>query len=86
VLSFSTLSEWRPVLDMTAFDLVTTIPTQIFLPVGGLLIAMFAAWCMPRQDAQAALGAGESGFLLWRTVVRWVSIPLAAVVLAAGLL
>jgi neurotransmitter:Na+ symporter, NSS family len=86
VLSFSTLAEWRPLFGMNAFDLVTTIPTEIFLPVGGLLIGIFAAWIMPQQEARAALGVGESGFLLWRSVVRWISIPLAAVVLTAGLL
>ncbi|MGR4066628.1 sodium-dependent transporter [Billgrantia sp. C5P2] len=86
VLSFSTLAEWRPLFGMNAFDLVTTIPTEIFLPVGGLLIAVFAAWIMPRREAQAALGVGGTGFRLWHVVVRWVSIPLAVVVLVAGLL
>ncbi|MDX5379385.1 MAG: sodium-dependent transporter [Halomonas sp.] len=86
VLSFSTLAEWRPLFGMTPFDLVTTIPTEIFLPVGGLLIATFAVRIMPREEAQAALGAGGAGFRLWHLVVRWVSIPLAAVVLMAGLL
>ncbi|QTP53553.1 sodium-dependent transporter [Billgrantia sulfidoxydans] len=85
VLSFSTLAEWRPLFGMNAFDLVTTIPTEIFLPVGGLLIATFAAWVMPREAAQAALGAGGAGFRLWQGVVRWISIPLAAMVLLAGL-
>lgn len=65
---------------------MTTIPTEIFLPVGGLLIAIFAAWVMPRGEAWAALGVAEPGFVLWRTVLRWVSIPLTVVVLAAGLL
>ncbi|MCE8039448.1 sodium-dependent transporter [Halomonas sp. MCCC 1A11062] len=86
VLSFSALAEWRPLFGMNAFDLVTTIPTEIFLPVGGLLIAIFAAWVMPRGEAWAALGVAEPGFVLWRTVLRWVSIPLTVVVLAAGLL
>ncbi|MCC5881359.1 MAG: sodium-dependent transporter [Halomonas sp.] len=86
VLSFSNLAEWRPLFGMNVFELVTTIPTEVFLPVGGLLIACFAAWVMPQQESRAALGVSESGFLLWRTVVRWISIPLAAVVLAAGLL
>ncbi|MFQ3790153.1 sodium-dependent transporter [Halomonas sp. A29] len=86
VLSFSTLAEWRPLFGMNAFDLVTTIPTEIFLPVGGLLIAIFAAWIMPRHEVQAALGVSEPGFRLWQAVIRWVSIPLAAVVLMAGLL
>ncbi|MCG6658906.1 sodium-dependent transporter [Halomonas campisalis] len=86
VLSFSTLAEWRPVAGMNVFDLVTTIPTEFFLPVGGLLIAVFAAWVMRREDARAALGVGEAGFRLWQGVVRWVSIPLTLVVLVASLL
>ncbi|QOR37375.1 sodium-dependent transporter [Billgrantia diversa] len=86
VLSFSALAEWRPLFGMNFFDLVTTIPTEIFLPVGGLLIAVFAAWIMSRQEAQAALGTGESGFRVWQGVVRWISIPLVAAVLVAGLL
>lgn len=86
VLSFSTLADWRPVAGMNVFDLVTTIPTEFFLPVGGLLIAIFAAWVMRREDARAALNVGEAGFRLWQGVVRWVSIPLTLVVLAASLL
>ncbi|MCE9662845.1 sodium-dependent transporter [Halomonas sp. M5N1S17] len=86
VLSFSTLAEWRPLAGMNVFDLVTTIPTEIFLPVGGLLIAVFAAWVMPQGAARGALGVGEPGFRLWLGVVRWVSIPLTVLVLAAGLL
>ncbi|MCH4565458.1 sodium-dependent transporter [Halomonas sp. EGI 63088] len=86
VFSFSTLAEWRPVAGMNFFDLVTTVPTEIFLPVGGLAIAIFAAWVMPEQSALRALDAGPAGFRTWRFLVRWVSIPLTLVVLAAGLL
>ncbi|PXX96230.1 sodium-dependent transporter [Halomonas sp. LBP4] len=86
VFSFSTLAEWRPVAGMNFFDLVTTVPTEIFLPVGGLAIAVFAAWVMPEQSALRALDAGPAGFRTWRVLVRWVSIPLTLVVLAAGLL
>ncbi len=58
VLSFSTLAEWQPVAGMTFFDLVTTVPTEFFLPLGGLAIAVFAAWVMARDTAREALGAG----------------------------
>ncbi|MFY0991270.1 sodium-dependent transporter [Halomonas sp. C05BenzN] len=86
VLSFSTLAEWRPVAGMNFFDLVTTVPTEVFLPVGGLTIAIFAAWVMPEDEALRALDAGPRGFRLWRGLVRWVSIPLTLVVLAAALI
>jgi len=85
VLSFSTLAEWRPLFGMNAFELVSTIPPEIFLPLGGLLIAIFAAWVMPEAAARRALGVGPGGFALWRGLVRWVAIPLTLVVLAAGL-
>ncbi|PMR69176.1 sodium-dependent transporter [Halomonas heilongjiangensis] len=85
VFSFSTLAEWRPLAGMNFFDLVTTVPTEIFLPVGGLAIAIFAAWVMPAQSALRALDAGPAGFRAWRVLVRWVSIPLTLVVLVAGL-
>jgi neurotransmitter:Na+ symporter, NSS family len=86
VLSFSTLAEWRPLAGMNVFELMTTVPTEIFLPIGGLLIAVFAAWIMPQGAARGALGVGEPGFRLWLGVIRWVSIPLTVLVLAAGLL
>lgn len=84
--SFSTLAEFRPLLGRNFFELVSSIPPDIFLPLGGLLIATFAAWVMPREKVVSALGVGESGYLIWRNIIRWVSIPLTFIVLMAGLL
>lgn len=86
VLSFSSLSDVHLIGEMNFFGVVSTIPPEIFLPLGGLLIAIFAAWVMPEQEALRALDAGPNGFRLWRAVVRWVSIPLVLVVLFSGLL
>ncbi|QFU00315.1 Sodium:neurotransmitter symporter family protein [Halomonas sp. THAF5a] len=86
VLSFSTLAETRVLFGMNPFELVSTIPPEIFLPLGGLLIAVFAAWVMPEQEALRALDAGPNGFRFWRALLRWVSIPLTLVVLGAGLI
>ncbi|WP_136255625.1 sodium-dependent transporter [Onishia niordana] len=86
VLSFSTMADVDWIGDMNFFDLVTTVPTDLFLPVGGLLIAIFAAWVMPRDTALRALDAGPNGFRLWQALVRYVSIPLVVVVLASGLI
>ncbi|KUJ88144.1 MAG: sodium symporter [Halomonas sp. 54_146] len=85
-LSFSTLAEFRPLLGRNIFELVSSIPPDIFLPLGGLMIAIFAAWVMPRERVVSALGAGENGYIMWRIIIRWVSIPLTFVVLLAGLL
>ncbi len=86
VLSFSTLADVKVLFGMNVFELVTTIPPEIFLPVGGALIAVFAAWVLPEVVALRALDAGPTGFRVWRTLVRWVSIPLTLVVLVSGLI
>ncbi|SHF68893.1 neurotransmitter:Na+ symporter, NSS family [Modicisalibacter ilicicola DSM 19980] len=85
VLSFSTMAEVHWIGEMNFFTLVTTVPTDIFLPVGGLLIAIFAAWVMSQETAMSALGVDARGFRLWQTLVRFVSIPLVVVVLVSGL-
>lgn len=85
VFSFSTLSEVTWFADMNFFELVTTVPPEMFLPIGGLLIAIFAAWVMPASEAMRALDAGPGGFRLWRGVVRYVSIPLLVIVLLSAL-
>lgn len=84
--SFSSLADFRPLFGRNVFELVSSIPPDIFLPLGGLLIAIFAAWVMPRMQVVQALGVGESGYVLWRNIVRWVSIPLTFIVLLGGLL
>ncbi len=86
VLSFSTLADVHWVGEMNFFTLVSTVPPDIFLPVGGLLIAIFAVWMMSKEAATAALGVGAGGFRLWRWLVRYVSIPLTVVVLATSLI
>ncbi len=84
--SFSTLAEFRPLLGRNVFELVSSIPPDIFLPLGGLLIATFASWVMPQALVVKALGVGDGGYVMWRNIVRWVSIPLTFIVLLGGLL
>lgn len=86
VLSFSTMAEVRWFGGMTFFAWVTSVPPSVFLPIGGLLIAIFAAWVLPREMALRALDAGPTVFRYWRGLVRYVSIPLVVVVLLSGLL
>lgn len=86
VFSFSTLAEWRLLADMNAFELISTIPPDVFLPLGGLFIAIFAAWVMPREAALRALDAGPAGFRIWQGVIRYVSIPLTLLVLVSSLI
>lgn len=84
-LSFSSLADFRPFLGRNVFELVSSIPPDIFLPLGGMLIAVFATWVMPREKAQEALGNSGWGFYLWLNIVRWIAIPMTFIVLLSAL-
>ncbi|MFI0474634.1 sodium-dependent transporter [Halomonas sp. HMF6819] len=85
-LSFSTLGEFRPLWGRNVFELLSSIPPDVFLPLGGLLIAIFAGWVLPPSLAAEPLKAGSRGYRLWRATLRYISIPLTLVVLVGGVL
>ncbi|MGJ8526204.1 hypothetical protein LMG33818_001952 [Halomonadaceae bacterium LMG 33818] len=83
-LSFSSLAHVYPVAHMTFFDLVTTIPPDIFLPVGGLLITWFAVKVMSAEKARAAFGSSARSlrlYTVWRTTSFYIALPLLCVLL-----
>jgi NSS family neurotransmitter:Na+ symporter len=57
------------------------VTSNILLPLGGLLIAIFTAWLMSRKAVVAELGLGQ-GFVFkaWLFVVRYVA-PIGVVVI-----
>ncbi len=57
------------------------VPNQIFLPVGGLLIALFAGWMLPYGAASKALMTTERVVNLWRFLIRIVIPPAVASIL-----
>lgn len=73
VLSFSLWSGWRPLAavpafaNATVFDLLDYLTSNIMLPVGGLLLAVFAGWIMPARllAQELRLGAAAVGLLRW---------------------
>ena len=56
------------------FDALDFITANVMLPVGGLMIALFAGWVMSRSSVQEELEMGNTmGFRLWRLVLRYVA-------------
>ena len=56
------------------FELVDFLTAQIMLPVGGVLIALFAGWLMSRADSEAELAAEDPRhYQAWRILVRYVA-------------
>lgn len=56
----------------TAFDLIELL-TNIFMPLGGLLIALFAGWKLTRNEVMKELGSSVTWFKVWRFLVRFVA-------------
>ncbi len=80
VLSFNIWQDYK-LFDKTYFDIMDYVTSNILLPFGGLLIAIFTAWMMSRKAVVAELGLGE-GFVFqaWLFVVRFVA-PIGVVVI-----
>jgi NSS family neurotransmitter:Na+ symporter len=79
VLSFNVLADFK-ILDRTFFVFVDHISQNIMLPLGGMLIALFAAWALPSTVVGAQLGI-NGGFMkfLW-LLLAGVAAPLGVAV------
>lgn len=85
ILSFNHWSEYT-LLDLTFFELVDFLTANIMLPVGGLFIAIFAGWLMPRAVTRAELSTrSPAAYAAWRVLVRYVS-PVAVIIIVLNLL
>ncbi|MFN5745936.1 MAG: sodium-dependent transporter [Methylococcaceae bacterium] len=63
----------------TFFGFIDFLTSDILLPLGGILIALFAAWVMKRQHSQSELEMGKH-YALWLKLTRYLS-PLAVIVI-----
>ena len=69
VFSFNVWSTGYIVGELTFFDFVDYISQNIMLPLGGLLIAVFAVWALPRKIIEKQLGITNPAVLtLWKVV------------------
>jgi NSS family neurotransmitter:Na+ symporter len=91
VLSFNVLSDFKPLPfgpleGRTLFDLLDFFTSNVMLPVGGILIAVFAGWVMSASNTREELGLPDGPlFLAWQFLLRFVA-PLAlATVLWGGM-
>jgi len=86
VLSFNLWSDVHLLGDRTFFDLVDHISQNILLPLGGLLISIFAAYVLPKTVVAEQIGI-SSGFgrALWVLLVGGIA-PLAVLLVFANAL
>lgn len=82
VLSFNDWAgEEHRVFGMTFFELVDALTANFMLPLGGMLIAIFAGWFMKRSHVRKEMShESPEMFELWRALVRYISPTLVALV------
>ena len=72
VLSFNVLSDAK-FLAGTIFDNVDYLTSNIMLPLGGLLIVLFAGWVMCRNSTADELRGSGGWYKTWRVLARFVA-------------
>jgi NSS family neurotransmitter:Na+ symporter len=88
-LSFNELSDVRLLgnlaifADKTIFEFFVYVVTQVIMPAGGILVAIFAGWIMKRQFSADELYNGDEplAYKVWLFIVRFVAPVLLAIVL-----
>ena len=79
VVSLLSLNVWAgyTVFGMGFFDLMDYLTANIMLPVGGMLIAVFAGWRLSRSASALELQLGDGiVYRIWRFLTRYIT-PIA---------
>ena len=77
VLSFNLWAEVKPIAGKSIFDLVDYLTANLMMPVGGMLIAIFAGWFMRRSTLADELRINSTWlFATWRFLIKTV-VPIA---------
>lgn len=63
----------------TFFDTLDYLTANIMLPLGGLFIAIFAAWLMRETSTREELNTYDFIYRVWRVLVRYVT-PIAVII------
>jgi NSS family neurotransmitter:Na+ symporter len=65
--------------DLTFFDTLDYLTANVMLPLGGLFIALFAAWVMKEQSTREELATYPWIYKIWNFLISFVT-PLAVIV------
>ena len=85
VFSFNVWADVR-IFDMTVFGFLDFISSNIVLPVGGLLIAVFVAWVMRAEVVRDELFVESQWlFFCWRWVLKYIAAPAVLIVFVFSL-
>ena len=84
-LSYGVLSDFT-IANRSIFDFVDFITNSIMMPVGGLIISIFAGYYYSKKIAQDELETSPIIFTLWRLSVRYVAPIGILIILIRGII
>ena len=85
VFSFNIGSEWN-LFGKTPFEALDYLTSNIMLPLGGLLIALFVGWFMATDDVKDEMAIKSPLlFSVWRFLLRYVTPIAVSIVFLNGL-
>ena len=84
VLSYNIWADYQ-LLGMNFNQLTEALYDKLFLPMAGLLVALFTGWFMHRDASQDELRDDSQWFGLWRGLTRFIVVPAVALILITGL-
>jgi NSS family neurotransmitter:Na+ symporter len=87
VVSLLSLNVWSgvTVFGKGFMDLFEFLAANLMLPLGGLLIALFAGWFLSERSSRDELGMRDGLYRVWRILVRFVAPVAVAIVLVQAL-
>jgi NSS family neurotransmitter:Na+ symporter len=91
IYSYNGLSGFHPFQDLPFVggkninDVLGMMTDQFLLPIGGLMITLFAGWIMSKESTRDELALGnETLFSLWHFLIRFVVPPAVLLVFILG--
>ena len=78
-LSFGVLSDWH-VFGGTIFDFADLLTSRIGMPIGALLVSIFAGFILTKQQTSDELEAHPIVHTIWKFLIRYAA-PTAIVVI-----
>ena len=85
VLSYNIWEDYR-LLGMNFNELTEALYDKLFLPMAGLLVAMFTGWFMHPDHSADELRHDPQWYGPWRGLTRFIVVPAVAVILITGLI
>ena len=85
ILSFSYAADLK-LFGFTFFDLLDNFTSKVMLPLGGLLIAIFAGFIVKHNIIFDELNISNFKFIFWKSLVRYVAPIAVTLIFVNGLL